>query len=515
MTLAPGIAGLVLLMAGAAAGRGSATRALTVTRIASLFALAVAVATAFGLVVYGSATSPLLGAAGIGLSFRIDPLSVLMLGLIAFVGLLVLEYSRNYMGGNERQAQFMGHLATTTAAAILMTTAGNLVQLLLGWIGMSLALHNLLLFYGDRDRARTAARKKFLVARVGDTCLAVSVALLWLAFGSSDIATILDTAASGTLDGAQLVKSRIAVALIALAAILKSAQFPTHGWITEVMETPTPVSALLHAGIVNAGGFIIIRFADLVVLAPGSMQLLVIVGGFTALFGSIVMITQNSIKVSLAYSTIAQMGFMLLQCGFGAFSSAGLHLVAHSLYKAHSFLGSGNAVGDVRIARSVSQDGRAGNLLLVFSLLIALATFTGVGMLFSHDITSSLAVQTLGASFIMGLFVFIAKGANSREILIRVVPVAAIAATLYFALQVGAATVFASQIPPLPAPGLLDRLLAALVLASFAAVTLHQVMRAPASSRWSHAAYVHLKNGFYTNAIFNRFTGALRRDTAI
>ena len=505
---------MVLLVAGAIACRSGAQRALDVTRLASRAAFAAAVAAAIGLGVFGSATSPLFGAAGVGLSFRVDPLSVMMLVMIAFVGLLVLEYSRNYMAGSDRHARFMGNLALTTAAAMLMTTAGNLLQLLLGWIGMSLALHRLLLFYGDRSRARIAAHKKFLVARGGDACLAIAVAILWYTFDSSDIATILDAAAAGSMDRFGLASTRVAVALIALAAILKCAQFPTHGWITEVMETPTPVSALLHAGIVNAGGFLIFRFADLVVLAPGSMQLLVIVGGFSALFGSIVMTAQNSIKVSLAYSTIAQMGFMLLQCGFGAFSSAGLHLVAHSLYKAHSFLGSGNAVEDVKVARSVSRDEKPTNALILFSLLIALATYAGVGQLFHHDVTGSLAVQTLGASFIMGLFVFIARGATRHEILVRVVPIAGIAAGLYFSLQIGAAAFFASQVPAHPQPDLVDRMLAALVLLSFAAVTLHQVMRTPAKSRWLRAAYVHLQNGLYANAVFNRLTGAIRRDIA-
>jgi NAD(P)H-quinone oxidoreductase subunit 5 len=467
-----------------------------------------------GLIAYGSNTSPLIGAGGVGISFRLDPLSVVMLALIAFVGLLVLEYSRKYMAGNDRQARFMGHLALTTAAAVLMATAGNLMQLLIGWVGMSLALHRLLLFYGDRSRARVAARKKFLVARIGDACLAVAVAILWHAFGTGDIAAILGSAAGAGTDVVQLAWSQAAVALIALAAILKSAQFPTHGWITEVMETPTPVSALLHAGIVNAGGFLVFRFADLVVLSPGSMQLLVVVGGFTALFGSLVMTSQSSIKVSLAYSTVAQMGFMLLQCGFGAFSSAGLHLVAHSLYKAHSFLASGNAVDDVKTARAVAQDEQPAGVLVIFSLLIALATYVGIGQLFDHDITASLAVQTLGASFIMGLFVFIARGASSREILVRVAPAAAVAASLYFSLQIAAATYFASQIPQAPAPDGLDRLLAALVLLSFAAVTLHQVLRTPATSRWYRAFYVHLNNGLYTNAVFNRLTGALRREPA-
>jgi NAD(P)H-quinone oxidoreductase subunit 5 len=140
-------------------------------------------------------------------------------------------------------------------------------------------------------------------------------------------------------------------AFLALAAILKSAQFPTHGWLTEVMETPTPVSALLHAGVINAGGFLLIRFADVMLLSPGVLAVLVMLGGFTALFGGLVMLTQSAVKTSLAWSTVAQMGFMILQCGLALFPLALLHIVAHSLYKAHAFLASGQAVDGVAAIR--------------------------------------------------------------------------------------------------------------------------------------------------------------------
>ena len=168
------------------------------------------------------------------------------------------------------------------------------------------------------------------------------------------------------------------------------------------------------------------------------------------------MTTQTSIKVTLAYSTVAQMGFMLLQCGFGAFSSAGLHLAAHSLYKAHGFLASGTAVDDVSTVSAVADGKRPGMGKLVASLVIALVIFAGIGRLFAHDITSSLAVQTLGAIYIVGLFVFLAKGAGTGALLLRVAPVAAVAAGLYFMLQIAAASYFAAQVPPVPAPSSLD-----------------------------------------------------------
>ncbi len=485
--------------------------ALGVTRLASLFGLAAAACTLVALALFGAATSVPVGIGEMGLTFRLDPLAAIMFMLVAFIGYLVTEYSRNYLAGDRRQNAFMGDLLLTVAAAVLVGTAANLLQLWIGWVSMSLALHRLLVFYRERRVARIAARKKFMVARFGDAMLGIAFIALWQGFGTGDIASIL-AAVAATTDATLSIQ--VAALLIALAAILKSAQFPTHGWITEVMDSPTPVSALLHAGIVNAGGFLLFRFADVIVMSPGSMHLLLLVGGFSALFGSLVMTTQTNIKATLAWSTIAQMGFMLLQCGFGSFASAGLHLVAHSLYKAHSFLASGTAVERAEVQRAVDGDAHPGALPLLASLAAALGTFFGVGLLFDHSVSGSIAIQTLGLSFMIGLFVFLARGASSRLILIRTLPAAAVASALYFALQTGAAAYFAGQVPPVPDVSALDITLAALVLISFAAVALLQILPMPDTARWYRSAYVHLSNGLYANALFNRLTGALRRDYA-
>ena len=507
----PGLAVTAYLCAALSAYGGSARCALGASRVASLFGLAMSACALIVLGVFGPSTSVPVGVGDFGVTFRLDPLAAIMFALVAFIGYLVTEYSRNYLAGDKRQNAFMGDLLLTVAAAIVVGTAGNLLQLWVGWVGMSLALHRLLVFYRDRRIARVAARKKFIVARVGDGLLGIAFVALWTSFGTGDIASIL--AAAAEMTGASLVV-QIAALLLAVAAILKSAQFPTHGWITEVMDSPTPVSALLHAGIVNAGGFLLFRFADVVVLSPGSMHLLLIVGGFSAVFGSLVMTTQTNIKATLAWSTIAQMGFMLLQCGFGSFASAGLHLVAHSLYKAHSFLASGTAVERAEIQRAVDGDQRPGTLALLASLAAALGTFFGVGLLFDHSISGSVAIQMLGLSFMIGLFVFLARGATSRLILIRTVPAAIVAAGLYFTLQTGAAAYFAQQVPPAPGFSALDVFLATLILASFAAVALLQILPTPDTARWYRTAYVHLSNGLYANTLFNRLTGALRRDYA-
>ena len=334
-------------------------RVLLVSRLATFSAFALALGSLAFVALRAPATSPVIGTQGIGFAVRLDMLSTILFTLVAFVGVIVVQFSRNYMDGDDRQGAFIGGLCLTLAAVMLLVLSGNLFQFVLAWIATSLSLHRLLVFYPERPAAVLAARKKFITARLGDFCLIGAAALLVKAFGTFDIASLLEQARLAQSTGAIPAVVPYAAGLLAVAALLKSAQFPTHGWLLEVMETPTPVSALLHAGIINAGGFLIVRFADVMVLSAVSLHFLALIGGFTALIGATVMLTQTSVKVSLAWSTISQMGFMLLQCGLGAFPIAVLHIVAHSLYKAHAFLSSGSVVDSLH-ARRLAPDGAVG-----------------------------------------------------------------------------------------------------------------------------------------------------------
>ena len=280
--------------------------------LAAAFALALAASAATTAAVHGPLATGTLGIKGVGLGLYIDALSAIIVSLVAFVGLIVTLYSRNYLSGDPAQGRFTKWLCLTLAAVLLLIVSGNLFQFALAWIATSLGLNKLLLFYPERPAAVLAARKKFLASRVGDVCLAAAMILLHQTFGSLDY-TVLFAGAEAMRAAGDIPGTVHAVAVfLVVAALLKSAQFPLHGWLTEVMETPTPVSALLHAGVINAGGFLVLRFAGVISLSAPSLEILVIAGGFTALFGSVVMLTQTSVKVSLAYSTIAQMGFMML-----------------------------------------------------------------------------------------------------------------------------------------------------------------------------------------------------------
>ncbi|MFT5624110.1 MAG: NAD(P)H-quinone oxidoreductase subunit 5, partial [Lentimonas sp.] len=310
----PFLAPLALIAASVLAFRGAAMRPGSVLRTIqgiTLVALAAAVLSSFNLITTGPTTSGLIGFAGLGISARLDAVSMVMLVLVSFIGWVVVRYAATYMDGEPQQGPFMGWLCATLAAVMMLVIAGSILQLALAWIATSLFLHKLLLHYPNRVAAQRAAHKKWITARIGDGALLFAVVLLFAQYGTGDIAEILAAARMGE---GQASAGWIAAAL-AVAAVLKSAQFPMHGWLTEVMETPTPVSALLHAGVINAGGFLLIRFADVMLLAPGVLAILVMIGGFTALFGGLVMLTQSAVKTSLAWSTVAQMGFMMLQCG--------------------------------------------------------------------------------------------------------------------------------------------------------------------------------------------------------
>ncbi len=449
------------------------------------------------------------GAAGIGFTVYYDALSAVMTLLVAFVGVIVIDYSRNYLDGDPAQGRFVKWLCLTLAAVMTLMISGNLLQFTLAWVATSLCLHQLLVFYGDRRAARLAARKKFIASRLGDLCLIGAMAAIFGMFGSLDFATLFGQADSLRESGAVPAGIHWVAILLVVGAMLKSAQFPFHGWLTEVMETPTPVSALLHAGIINAGGFLILRLSDIVSLSVPALQTLAVVGGFTALFGSVVMLTQSSVKVSLAWSTISQMGFMMLQCGLGAFSAAALHIIAHSLYKAHAFLSSGSIIDLSRGSWVAEAHGKPHPARLVLALVGAVALTWGVSIAFGASLTRAPGVFALGAILVMGVTHLVANAIDERPsffVVARGVGLAVGVAVAYFALQLGFEHLMAGTLPPKGSVrGPLDLAIVALVVVMFGVVTVLQntMPFRMHDARW-RAVYVHLFNGFYVNAATNR-----------
>jgi NAD(P)H-quinone oxidoreductase subunit 5 len=437
---------------------------------------------------------------------RIDLVSIVLFGLVAFVGAIVLGFSRTYLDGEARQGAFLGWMALTLAAVLMLVISGNLLVLLGAWVTTSLCLQRLLLFYPERAGAQRAGRKKLILARGADGLMLVAVAALWSAFNTPDIGAINTAARAG--EGTALTLT--AGIALALAAILKSAQFPTHGWLTEVMEAPTPVSALLHAGVINAGGFILIRFADVMVLSPGVLAGLVMIGGFTALFGGLVMLTQPAVKTSLAWSTVAQMGFMILQCGLALFPLALLHIVAHSLYKAHAFLSSGGAVGRVAAIRRPGPIAVPGLGAVALAFATALALYGATGFAIGFEGKSPQAIA-LGAILVLGVAYLLVQGFADRApraLTLYTAGYALVATLAYFALQTGSQALMAGTLPATPAPGPLEWALLILALISFGLTAFAQAT----FPLWAgHPAVrglrVHLANGLYINALTDRWLG--------
>lgn len=325
---------LAYLLAGATRrwGLAQALSALAMV-LAALQVLAVALGA-------GSVVAPSWGVA----SFRLDAVSSLMMLLVGFIGWVIVRFSGTYLQGDARQSAYLLRLMWTLAAVALLVTTNHLGVLALAWVASSLSLHGLLTHFPERPAALMAARKKFLSNRLSEVTLLAALVLLYSAAGTLQMDALLAQAGALVSTGAV----QVAMALLAVTVLLRSAQLPTHGWLIQVMEAPTPVSALLHAGVVNIGGFVLISLAPLLAGAWLAQGLLVAVGALTAVVAALVMTTRISIKVNLAWSTCAQMGFMLMQCGLGLYELAMLHLVAHSLYKAHAFLAAGGVVAQAR-----------------------------------------------------------------------------------------------------------------------------------------------------------------------
>lgn len=491
-SLLPVLPTLPLLSGLLCIGKSGATAA----RISSYFAsgvLALAISLTAGLTLVGPAAAKLpLGASSLALSLRLDPISATMAMLVSFLGFVVLRFSRHYLHGDPKQASFFSWLNLTLAAVLTLVLAGDFLVLATAWITMSLSLHRLLLHFPERAGAVFSARKKFVISRLGDTCMIAALAVIFYHHGTWDFEKLFALANAGNGDGLTS-----ACFLLAICAALKSAQFPFHGWLPDTMETPTPVSAFMHAGIINAGGFLIVRTSPMFVHAPQALVFLTIIGTITAAFGAVVMLVQPGVKRSLAYSTIAQMGFMILQCGLGAFGLALIHIVAHSLYKAHSFLHAGSSVGAVR---------RAAIPLKTPALLLGMALVTAGAMTLHylkipHGTQSPIFLWILGLALAYGLARTWSAGGPG---------IGAVATALFItgsslALHLTASGVF-HELPHFTPPLWLIVMVGLVFTCLFAfQVILWRAAYHPLGRR----IYVHALNGFYVGTLGNRLLGAL------
>ena len=366
---------------------------------------------------------------------QLDVVSSVMFLLVSTLAVVVVRYSRSYLAGQPGLDRYSRSLLLTVASVTALVTSNHLAVLVVAWFATDVGLHQLLTFYRSRRQAIIVAHKKFLLSRVADACFVSSIVLIGADVGSLKI-DIVNAAAHAA--GATSPTLHLATVLLVVGVLLKSAQLPFHGWMLQVMEAPTPVSALLHAGVVNSGGFVMIRLSPLMADAYIAQGILVGVGLFTTIIASLVMTTRPAIKGVLAWSTIGQMGFMLVQCGLGAWHLALMHLLAHSFYKAHTFLSSGSVVQQWRASHLVHAP-KANFLHLVGA---AIVVCIAVGPLYYAMTLLPIIheTRTVGAlALVLGLsfapMIARALAAGPRTLLIATV-LCALATVSYFAWHI-------------------------------------------------------------------------------
>lgn len=282
----------------------------------------------------------------------VSSLGIWLASGVQFLGTIIGAFSSRYLQGEPGQPRYISALSGVLAAVHVILLANHWLVLIAAWAIVGGLLQQLLCFYPDRPFALLAAHKKRIADRLADILLLSAAALAWSVVGSGSFTVLWHYLASENIS----IALQVSAVCLVLAVILRTALLPVHGWLIQVMEAPTPVSALLHAGVVNLGGFVLIRFAPLLEAAPFARWILITFGLGTALFAGLVMLTRISIKVRLAWSTVAQMGFMLLECGLGLYTLAAMHLIGHSLYKAHAFLSASSIVqsSKLQIMRGVA-----------------------------------------------------------------------------------------------------------------------------------------------------------------
>jgi len=489
------------------------------------FALGCAIVAAVGLAVRGPIDVEFLGAdrpvpLNVGVYF--DSLTAVMMLLISFIGLIIARYATRYLDGEAAQGRFVRWILFTLGAVLTLVASRNLIMFATAWILTSFGLHQLLTHYPDRPWAVWAARKKFLISRLGDVFLIAALVLTYEAFGSFDYGAVF----AGAHELARNVPApswqlSLIGTLFVLGAMTKSAQVPFHSWLPDTMETPTPVSALMHAGVINAGGFLVIRLSPLVSQSHLALDFLALTGAFTAVVGGVVMLTQTSIKRSLAYSTIAQMGFMMLQCGLGAFSAALLHIVAHSLYKAHAFLSCGSvleAAARMKTSHAVPFDGHRAALAWPVALLLALALGMLTLSISGIDITTKPGGLVLGSILVLALthLVLQALLSGSWPVILRGLAAAAAVPTLYLGGWYAMDHVLAASVSQqLVSPSAPQSLQVGLVLLGFGSVSaLHMATHFAARRPSLRSLYVHASHGFYLDIPARRLTAWVWRANA-
>ncbi len=343
-----------------------------------------------------------VGSFHVAVDLRVDPLSVTMMLVVTGVGALIHIYSIGYMDGDPRYGRFFSYLNLFCFFMLTLVLAENFLLLYFGWEGVGLCSYLLIGFWFERPAAANAAKKAFVVTRIGDTFMLIGIVLVFLRFGSLDFARVLVSPASSfgiATFPPPGVYTVIALLLLA-GAIGKSAQMPLHVWLPDAMEGPTPVSALIHAAtMVTAGVYLVARTHVFFEVSGVASAVVLIVGLVTALYAATAALGQDDIKRVLAYSTISQLGFMFFALGMHAYAAAIFLLVTHAFYKALMFLSAGSVMHGLENETDLKKMGRLAKVMPITATVFSIGALAIAGVppfagFFSKDQILAAADQT-------------------------------------------------------------------------------------------------------------------------
>lgn len=351
-----------------------------------------------------------VGGFNVGMDLLYDPLSALFLLLITGVGSLIHLYSVGYMEHDARRRRFFGYLNLFVAAMLVLVLGANYLVVFLGWEGVGLASYLLIGFWQHKHSAAAAAKKAFVINRVGDIGLSLAVALMFTTFGTTDFAAVSEQA-----QGASQTTLNLLGLLLLLAACGKSAQFPLQAWLLDAMEGPTPVSALIHAAtMVTAGVYLVVRSNFIYELTPVAQTMVVIIATITLLWGAILGCAKDDIKKALAGSTMSQIGYMMLAAGLGVagYPFAIFHLLTHGFFKANMFLGAGSVMHGMNDDVDMRHYGGLRSYMpitfLTFAMgYLAIIGFPGFSGFFSKD---KIIETAIAENWVVGLCALLGAG---------------------------------------------------------------------------------------------------------
>lgn len=347
------------------------------------------------------------------IKLQIGSLTLFMVVLVSSISFFVHQFASRYLRADSSQGRFMAQLSLLTASVLFLVMGGNLLSCFLGWEFVGLTLYLLLNHYHYDQRANRAAKKEFIINRLGDVCFMIAISLCLSYFKSSEFEVLASPPIIlFQLYDWQLTLQSLIVFLIFIAIMTKSAQFPFHIWLPDTMQAPTPVSAMMHAGIINIGGFLLARLSPYIPLGSLLSDFIYTVGIVSVILAAFFGLSQHDVKRQLAYSTMGQMGYMIVQAGLGFFTAAVFHLAAHGFFKAYLFLSAGSDIGHKYEQRNNSL---AQGLAAIKIFVLTFILFTEYNLIIYHSLPTSIVI--------LGLFISMAVGQYMSEVIMfRIAP---------------------------------------------------------------------------------------------